>query len=178
MRPGCGWVSLEDPSEVSWVHTAICVVLLGTNLLGILKKAAKYNGINDSSFLECLRKLLHLAMPAEREGWIAMKEMDSKCFLIGKVCEWNADRDTCLESLLTLRRAAGRHLRPEPSQYFSSWCLCELVTVYPINPLASWLQKYCVLSIPDSRQALNCVYTVSFWTGSLSDLFAATCEVF
>lgn len=46
MRTGCGWVALEDPSEVSWVHTATCVVFLGTNLLCILKKAAKYNCIN------------------------------------------------------------------------------------------------------------------------------------
>lgn len=46
MCTGCGLVALEDPSEASWVHTTIGVVLLGTNLLCILKKAAKYNCIN------------------------------------------------------------------------------------------------------------------------------------
>lgn len=116
-------------------------------------------------------------MPAEMEGWIVMKEMDSKDFLIVNVCEQNSDSRHMHLVLPDVNEVAGMHLRPKLSPYFSSYCLCELVTIYYVNPLARLLQKYCVLLILDSMQSLNHIFRVSFWTCSLFDLFAAASGV-
>lgn len=73
---------------------------------------------------------------------------------------------------LTGTRAAGTCLRPKLSLYFSSYWLCELVSIYYVNPLARLSQKYCVLLLLDSMLSLNHTYRVSFWTCILFDLFA------